>query len=419
MSQKSIFRQAALDRLSSPDQLDRTIAITDPRGWIVAATLAMLVTVLVAWAFLGTIPTNVQGKGILIAREGRVVAAMSPTSGQIEAVLVSLGDTVREGQPIARIAQSDIATRLANARDLLAERAADRDRRIAAQGRELQIVRANLAQQRKALEQSIAAAEEQVAWLTERLRGHRDLAAQGIATRTQVQAIQTDLARAQQTVADGRSALLRLQAEENEVILRHERDRSEAEAAVTTAERAIRELESQLDRDTHVLAPTTGRVTEIRATAGTMVSIGQGVLGIESAGQGLEAVAYIPTRHGKLVTAGMPVRIAPANVRREEHGSLLGTVRSISAFPSTREGMAAVLQNDALITTFSQDGAPYEVRIDLTPGDTPSGYAWSSRQGPPVSLFSGTTLELDITVREQTPASLIVPLVRKQTGLDG
>lgn len=419
MSRKTVFRQAALDRLSSPDQLDRAIVITDPRGWIVMATLAVLLAVVVAWGFLGTIPTNVQGKGILIAREGRVVSAMSPTGGQIEAVLVSLGETVQEGQPVARIAQNDVAIRLANARDVLAERSVELDRRTAANARELQIVRANLAQQRKALEQSVTAANEQVAWLADRLRGHRILADEGIATRAQIQAIQTDLARVQQTVADGHSALLRLQADENAVVLRHERDRAEAEAAMTTAERTIRELEGQLDRDTHVLAPTAGRVTEIRATAGTMVSAGQGVLGIESAGQGLEAVAYIPTRHGKLVTAGMAVRIAPANVRREEHGTLLGTVRSVSAFPATREGMAAVLPNEALITTFSEDGAPYEVRIDLSPGDTASGYAWTSRQGPPLALFSGTTLELDITVREQRPASLIVPLVRRQTGLDG
>ncbi|WP_185961355.1 NHLP bacteriocin system secretion protein [Telmatospirillum sp. J64-1] len=418
-AQNRIFRQSALDRLSSPDQLDRLIVVTDARGWIVAATLGLLLTALVAWGFLGTIPTNVAGKGILIAREGRVVAAMSPAMGQIETLLVGLGDSVEEGQPVARILQVDVQTRLENARELLAEREADLARRQAAHAREREIVQANLAQQRRALEQSIAAAREQAGWLSERLRAHQDLASDGFATRNQVQAIQTDLTRANQAQADGQSALLRLQAEENEVTLRHEREISETQAAIATAQRSIRELESQLARDAHVLAPSSGRVTEIRATAGNMVATGHAILGIESAGQGLEAVAYIPTRHGKMVQPGMKVRIAPDNVRREEHGTLQGIVRSISSFPSTREGMAAVLQNDALIDSFSRDGAPYEIRIDLLPGPTESGYAWSSRQGPPIRLHSGTTLDSDITVRELRPIDLIVPLFRKYTGLDG
>jgi len=34
MTRPSIFRQAALDRLSSPEQLDRLMQVTLPTGWI-------------------------------------------------------------------------------------------------------------------------------------------------------------------------------------------------------------------------------------------------------------------------------------------------------------------------------------------------------------------------------------------------
>ncbi|MFA7428678.1 MAG: NHLP bacteriocin system secretion protein, partial [Rhodospirillaceae bacterium] len=345
-----LFRQAALERLSSPDQLDRAIVITDVRGWIVAATVAVLLVLLVVWGFIGSIPTNVPGKGILIARDGRVLTAMSPASGRIDTLLVALGDTVEKGQPVARIHQTDVQTRLDNTRELLSERTAELDRRRAAHSRERDLVRANLDQQRRALEQSIAAATERVQWITERLRGHKDLAAAGFTTQTQVQSIQTELSQARQVQADGHSALLRLQAEDNDIALRHEREMVDVQGAIADIQRTIRELETQLDRDTLIHAPAPGRVTEIRATAGAMVGTGQAVLGIESTGTkgagGLDSVAYVATKHGKLVRPGMTVRIAPDNVRREEYGTLQGVVRSVSEFPSTREGMAAVLQND-------------------------------------------------------------------------
>lgn len=414
-----LFRQAALDRLSSPDQLDRAIVITDPRGWIVAATLGILLAALVIWGFAGSLPTNVQGKGILISQGGRVVAAMSPAAGQIDALLVRLGDTVAEGQPIARVAQLDVRTKLDNARILLAEQTAERDRIRQGHDRERALLAANQAQQRKALEQSIAASGEQAEWLSTRLSDTANLVRQGIMPRTQVQGIQTDLAKARQQQADSRVSLAKLKAEENDMALRHGRELADAEAKLSTTLRDIRELETRLDRDTQVLAPAAGRVTELRAPTGTVVASGAVVAGIETAGATLEAVAYIPTKHGKMLVPGMKVRIAPDNVRREEHGTLLGVVRSVSAFPSSRESMVAVLQNDALATEFAKDGAPYEARVELLPGDTASGYAWSSRQGPPLRLVSGTTLAVDVTVREQRPAALIVPLLRKATGLDG
>jgi hypothetical protein len=39
---ENIFRQVTLDRLSSPEQLDRLITLTSPAGWAALAALAVL-----------------------------------------------------------------------------------------------------------------------------------------------------------------------------------------------------------------------------------------------------------------------------------------------------------------------------------------------------------------------------------------
>ena len=61
----------------------------------------------------------------------------------------------------------------------------------------------------------------------------------------------------------------------------------------------------------------------------------------------------------------MEVRIEPSTVKREEFGTMVGTVVTVSEFPITPQGMAAVLHNDSLVTRFSKEGAPYSALVRL------------------------------------------------------
>src|SRR4051794_19821299 len=61
-----IFRKVALERLSSPDELDQLMHVTSPRGWIALAATALLLVSALLWAILVTIPTTVSGRGVLV-----------------------------------------------------------------------------------------------------------------------------------------------------------------------------------------------------------------------------------------------------------------------------------------------------------------------------------------------------------------
>jgi len=65
----SIFRKVALDRLSSPEELDQLSRITSPRGWLALAAVAVLLLALLVWSIFATIPTSVSGEGVLAASE--------------------------------------------------------------------------------------------------------------------------------------------------------------------------------------------------------------------------------------------------------------------------------------------------------------------------------------------------------------
>ena len=128
----------------------------------------------------------------------------------------------------------------------------------------------------------------------------------------------------------------------------------------------------------------------------------------------LQVMAYMPTRDGKQIRDGMTVRVAPATVRKEEFGTMLGAVSEVSDFPATPEGMQAVLQNQVLVSRFSRQGAPYPIRVDfVTDAQTRTGYAWTSGRGPDLTITAGTTVMLDVTVREVPPIAMVMPFLAR------
>src|ERR1700728_3927802 len=101
----SPFRQSALDRLSSPEQLDQMVRVSDAKGWIAASGIALFVSFIVAWGILGSIPTEVEAPGILVLQGGRLMNVPSPAGGVITELRVHAGDTVKQGEVIATVRQ--------------------------------------------------------------------------------------------------------------------------------------------------------------------------------------------------------------------------------------------------------------------------------------------------------------------------
>lgn len=413
-----VFRKAALDRIASPEHLDRMVTVAGARSWVAVAGLGLGLAFLVGWGMLGAVPTNVTAKGILVAAGGRVVVATAPANGVVDSLPVGVGDEVAKGQVVARIRQDETRQRLDHARQTVADRDAALHARKAALESELQASLATIAQRQTALAQSMTATRERIAYQEQQLRNRRDMLAMGFATADTIHAAQDELSRAKHDLAESRAALSAATAEAMQARLKTDAELRQLAGNVAEAGRRAEELSTEIALSSEVVAPAAGRITEIKLTEGVMVAAGQPMLAIESAGQGLQAVVYIPTEHGKKVAAGMLARIAPAPVKKEEAGTLVGRVTQVTPFPATRQGIAAVVQNDTLVEDFVKKGAPFEARVDLVPADGPSGYAWSSGTGPDITLTSGTTVEAALTVREQRPIALILPFLRRSVGLD-
>jgi len=414
------FRAVALQRAASPEQLDHLVRITRPFDWMLVFAICIALVAAVTWGVVGRVPTRAEGQGILISGGGRVVEAASSAAGRLATISVTVGDRVAQGQPIAEIVQTDIQQRHAAAVEVFREKERQHADLIEKTKRELAVKTQNLAKLEAAFNQVIKATTQRIEYLTNDVKTLEDLMAKGLTTRRTLEERRRDLTDAQQRKEDTFNEILKIRSTQSDLETQRERESQTSEFGLNDARRQMESAASLLTQNTQVISPVDGRVLEIKVSAGAVLSVGAPVISIESEGQKLEALIYIPAERGKNVKLGMPVRIEPSTVKREEFGTMVGTVVTISDFPMTPQGMAAVLHNDNLVTRFSKEGAAYAATVSLEPDpETVSGYRWAVGQGPPVRLSSGTLTRAEITTRRQRPLDLVVPLLKKYTGLDG
>jgi HlyD family secretion protein len=414
-----IFRASALQRAASPDELDHLVAITKPSDWILTAVLATALVAAIVWGILGRIPSRVSGQGILVG-SGRVFDAVSAAEGRLASLSVSVGDQVERGQTIAQIAQTDIEEKYKNAAETYKERQREHDDMAAKVAAELAAKATNFEKLEAAFNKVIEATDQRVQFLAVDVKNLEQLMAKGFTTRKNLEDRRLELTEAQQRKADSQNEILKLHAQKTDLETQREHELQQAQFAANNARREMEALAGTLGRNSEVLSPIEGRVVEIKVSTGSVLAVGTPVVLIEDEGAKLEAVVYIPADQGKNVKPGFQVRVAPSTVKREEFGTMLGTVLSVSDFPVTPQGMTAVLHNDQLVKLFSHDGAPYAVAVSLQQdASTASGYQWAVGKGPRIHLTSGTLAQAEITTRNRRPLDLVVPLIKKLTGIDG
>jgi HlyD family secretion protein len=412
-----IFRKVALERLSSPDQLDRLITLTSPLGWTSLVAIIVLLSAVVAWSVIGRVPTRVEGAGIFIARGGQVFDAMAPEAGTL-AWVAPIGTKVAKGEVVARFDDTQARQDLLHAQNVLHEQEQDLAQLTARLDRDIEARQRVDAQQRQNLEDIIASAERRRGFYATEIEREEPVSKKGFITPRYIQQTREQMEAAEQEGRRARNDLLRIDAEELDMKGHRDQDVYHQEEAVNSARRALDEVKIRVARSEKVVSPIDGHITEVKAGVGAVVLKGRPIVSIETAGHGLELVLYVAPDQGKKVAPGMPVRVEPVTFKKEEFGTLQGSVLAISEFPVSAEGMTAVLQNPQLVTRFSAHGAPYAARVALaTDPATPSGYAWSAGKGPNVKLSSGTTAAAEVTVREQAPITLVLPLLRSWTGI--
>jgi HlyD family secretion protein len=381
MDPSKLFRKAALEKLASPERLDEMMQITSPIGWLAMIAVGCGLVALVIWSAVGTISIKVTGKGMLM-RGGVVFDIASTTEGTLAEVLVKPGDHIVKDQVIARLDRPSLRLKIQNTREDV--------RRLSGQG----------SRQNAAQRSLLARYQSHAAELKEKITKQEEMVGRGLLTNSTLMRTRAELTANEQAQAQARA------------------QQAGTGNRVEDVRQQLTELERELEATSKIVSPFSGRIVEVSMETGDLVGVGSRLVTLESEDAPITAMVYIPAAEGKKVRPGMEVYVSPTTVRPEEYGFMVGTVEKTSDYPVTPEGLRRVLRNQKLIQELTGESAPIEVRVTLIKDpDTPSGFKWSSSEGPPMKIFSGTICSANVTVETKKPISYVLPLVRKTIGV--
>lgn len=369
------FRPEALEAHTSPDQLDQPLPLLRPGWWGLLLALLLLGGSGLAWSILGRVPVRVQGRGVLLRPES-LLPVPSRSSGPVEQILRREGDCVAAGAAMARIEQVEQGLRLEEGQRRL-EQLRRQD---------------GLARLQANRERAMAAAD------LERLQPYRSSGAI-----------------AEETFIEKERALQRLEGQQ----LAEAQQRGQA---INAEALALGRQRQELERNRVVVAPVAGCVVETLVQPGAVVGPGSVLFNLERRDRrsGLVSMAYFPSRDGKRLRPGQPVRVTPTTTRAQRHGGIQGRILRIRPLPVSREALRQRLGLESLVEAVQPGGGEPLIEVVTSLQRDPhsrSGYDWGGGGGPDLVLTAGTGTEVSVLVEGRQPISYVIPLLRDLSGI--
>ena len=414
---KSIFRKVALDRLSSPEQLDMVLHVTSPKGWLALVGLFLILGAAVVWGYQGSISTKVYGQGVII-RTGGVLNIVSPAAGMIVELNARPNDAIQTDQIVARVAQPSLVEQIRATEEALIEARSEQSRTLQVRRDAARLEVSAIDRERENTHREIKELHDQAQIVRERVPVEEELLRKGLITKQRVLDTQAELIAIGAKVEQLKARIKQLDAQQFSTEARPEETDAVMQARISNLLRTLAGLQKDLELATKIVSPYSGEVIEVKVYRGGAINAGEAVASIQPNVRELEVLAYIPSSEVKEIITGMEVEISPSTVKREEFGFMKGTVAYVGDYPSTKAALMRNFENESLVQSIMAAGPVTEVHVRLMPEQTtPSGYRWSSPKGPDVSITSGTLCTLQIVTREQRPVSLLFPILRQNLGL--
>ncbi len=339
-----LFRPQALEALRPAQHGDIVLVPGASSRWIAIAGLCVVLA-LALFLSLGTYTRRSTVSGQLLPEQGLIrVTAAQP--GVVAELHVRDGQQVKRGQLLAVLSgdragpeavgfQRDMAAQVEGRRQSLQEelrrQAAAEPLEVAQLRRRIESLLAEAQQvqrQGAQLQQRIPGAEESV-------RRHQRLSQQGLLSREELLAKQSDLAelRIRQQGNQRESLVLRreasaVQRELDTLRARYASQRAELERGVLSARQEFTEIESR--RRIVITAPADGQVTLVQSELGQSVDTQRALVHIVPADSPLVARLVAPSRAAGFVQKGTAVNLRFDAFPYQKFGQHTGQVTSVS-----------------------------------------------------------------------------------------
>lgn len=412
------FRKSALQYFSAINNLGKPTNTITTKSWILMLSIGLIILATILWGFLGKIPTYVIGRGILVEEGSSIytanVASLISGTAYIKKIMVKSGDKVYKGQVVASLDDSALRSKVTVKTNYVAYLQKEYQELSQDFKAKNKVYQANIKRHNQVLNNIITAKTKYLAFLDTLLKDKQKLLAKGFGTKLSVGDTMEDYHETKHILEQTRLSLVQNKINADNFVDRwHERLRDLA-LKILSAKNELSELQKQLETQTSVYSPVDGTVVGILGSLGGAMDAGNAVVSIATSGHGMDALVYFSSKETKRVKNNMAALISPDMIKREEYGSIKGTVIVTSTYPAAEEAMMAVLHNRDLVKTFLKEGVPIEVRVRLQKNQKNySGLQWTSSKGPPQKITPGSLVIARIIVRQQPPISLVIPAFKK------
>ncbi len=408
-----LFSEKALKNLRNPEQLDTFIQLTSPVGWIALIFISIILLIVTVWGFLGSIPVQVHGQGVIITQDSLSYTLTAKDSGTVKNIFVKSGDNVNKDESLLSIEFPVLDVDLNN----LTKKIEDLEQYLE---QEQDFSRKDIEQQQKNTEQVIQSLQKSIANTENYLKYQKSLLTtqqeelrkgyvtrqQLEATRTQIYSLEEEIRSSRNKIEEARIAFIEHKNANHKVI-------SQITQEILAARSQLREEQVEHKIDQAILSPIDGIVAEIDTQLGDFVEANEQVAVIRRIGEDFQALTYFKIKDGKKIKPGMSANISPSSIERDLYGSIRGKVVYVSVLPETEAGLNDALDNSALVEEMLATGAVLKVLIDIEEtAETVSGLNWTSSTGPPVKISVATTAIISVTVKEKPPINFVIPIFK-------
>lgn len=419
-----LFREEALERLKSPEQLDQRIRLIPPGMRLMLVSAGVIIAAALIWAVFGSVPERALGQGVLLGDRTGNFSVSTVSSGLVLDVVVKPGDHVQAGAEIASIEQRLLSAEIQNATAEVIRLEANLAKLKAANATQIAHSEEMTKRQMAAVDGQIAANTVRRDRLRALVEGYESLRSKGMIAQAEVIARQEQYDQTNLELANGSARKVEIEA-----ALQKRRDELEdaeqqKQEEIDLKKSQLEELRVKMGVGSIVKAPISGVIQEVHVGRGDVTTSGQVIATIgparaEDAGPD-EMLVLLSGPRRKRVAVGMDARIVPDGTKREEYGSMRGRVTYVSGSEVSNQHIDQILHNAQLTKRLIGDGSALLAHVELVPSATnPSGFAWWSGSGPPYRITPGSVASLDIIIGQVRPISLVLPFLRKLLSVDG
>ena len=394
-------------------ELHHALRVVGPHRYLLLTVFTCCFVALIVWAFLGSLPIQVLGQGLVVRSDG-LFTVQASVGGYVRKVLLSSGNRFTEKQLLMEVYDPEDLVRLQAALEKVETQEQDYERLRQEIEEEGKAVRFALKERLDTARYTMSQRRAELPFLEETLRERTTLFEDGLINKNVLLDAKDRVASRRIEIEQLGAQIAETEAELAKAYRGEELEHKEQELIRIREERDILEFRRSAS---NIIAPQTGKVLEVLVNPGNFVKPGQTVLWAESdkgSDDGVHVLAFFPVQQGKRLKVGDRVFLELSTVDAQEHGMLEAHVEEISSYAVSVDSMGQEIHNKNLIQyLMGGHEAVVRTRLRLSPSThTESLFNWTSGNGPDELVTSGTVCTVKGVVEGVRPIDYVFPMWR-------